>query len=185
MKLLVGLGNPESDYSFTRHNAGKDLINLFVQKEYSFHGWDYNKKLDADIIRIDDQFFIAKPRCFMNESGDSVMSILKYFKMDRNDDLIVAYDELDLFVGEYKLSKGKGSKIHNGVISINNVLKTADYWHLRIGVRDETIAMSVQKAGRDPSRYVLEKLSLTDRKKIEYTNTSSVIPALNSLLGKK
>ena len=185
MKIIIGLGNPEPDYTFTRHNAGKDFVNLFIAKEYEFHGWDHNKRLNADIIRINDSFFAAKTNCFMNESGEVVAALLKYYKLDRREDLIVAYDELDLFVGEYKLGKAKGSRIHNGVLSVNNVLKTDEYWHLRIGVRDESIPMSIQKAGRDPSQYVLEKLTTTDRKKIEYSNTNSVIPTLNELLSKK
>ncbi len=185
MKLLVGLGNPEPDYTFTRHNAGKDMVNLFMSKEYGFHGWDHNKKLNADVIRVNDAFYAAKIGCFMNEAGEVVKKLLKFYDLNPKEDLIIAYDELDLFVGEYKLAKAKGSRIHNGILSINNLLKTDEYWHLRIGVRDESIASSVQKTGRDPAQYVLERLTMTDRKKIEYTEVNAVIPVLNDILSKK
>ena len=183
MKVIIGLGNPEPEYSQTRHNAGKELLNQFKEHSYSFHAWEHHKKSNCDYVKVDDEFYMVKPTCFMNETGKWVKTFLDYFNL-KSEDMIVAYDELDLFVGEYKFLFAKGTRIHNGVNSIAEVLGTDQFWHLRIGVRDLSIPMSVQKAGRDPSRYVLERFNSDDSKKVNFLVDTTIIPALNKFLSK-
>jgi len=127
---------------------------------------------------------LARPLCYMNEVGSVAAKLVKYYDVDLKN-LLIIYDELDLPVGEYKLSFDKGSHIHNGILSIQNHLKSNKFWHLRVGVRNEKIPQSVQKTGRDPSKYVLTKFSLTDKNKLEKLIQNSLITDLTRFLSKK
>ena len=190
MKLIIGLGNPEPDYSWTRHNIGKETLNKFVESEGSGK-WSVNKKLESEIVKVDGGI-LAKPLPYMNEAGRSIRKLVDYYNIELND-LLVIYDELDLVVGEYKMGKGKGSKIHNGILSVNQFLsgKNEDssndgiennYWHLRVGVRDSSILGSVQKTGMDPAKYVLSQFGASDRENISKLLSESLVGELNRFL---
>lgn len=181
MKVLVGLGNPEPEYSNTRHNIGKELVNLYSES-HGVVSWENHPKSKCQFVKMED-FYLLKPTGYMNVVGADIKNFMGYHNI-KIEDLIVAYDELDLFVGEYKFLFGKGTRIHNGVIDLRNVLGTDQFWHLRIGVRDETIPMSVQKAGKDPSKYVLEKFPQKDLEKILNVIKDNITPALNKVLSK-
>ena len=180
MKLIIGLGNPEPDYSNTRHNAGKDILNLFAKTNEATFNFD--KSYNLHTFKLSNKSIIVKPDCYMNESGLSIAKIINFYKLDHSD-VMVLYDELDIILGEYKLCLGKGSNIHNGIVSLYNALGAKDFWHLRIGVRDENIPMSVKKEGIDPKAYVLEKLSITDRNKLIYLYETKLEQELLRFLG--
>lgn len=182
MKLIIGLGNPEPEYSGTRHNVGKNVLNEFVENE-TLGNWKENSKLGIDYIQIPQKAIIAKPHCYMNEVGETVSKVCAFYKIEPND-VVVIYDELDLTVGEYKFAYDKGSRIHNGIRSIKDVLDQKPFWHLRVGVRDGSIPMSVQKIGMDPAKYVLSKFNLSDRNNISTLNINIIIPLLNEFLSK-
>ena len=157
MKILIGLGNPESEYKNSRHNIGKEFLNI-LQSELEMPTWDNNKSLNAEISKDNEKgIILVKPNVYMNDSGSVALKVLKYFDLEAKD-IVLIYDELDLFAGEYKFNFQKHSKIHNGVNSVIDVLGQDDFWFLRIGVRDESIPFSVQQAGRDPAKYVLAKI---------------------------
>lgn len=184
MKLIVGLGNPEKEYKNTRHNIGKDFLN-FLQEESNLPAWKSDKSLNAEYIKDNKKEVIfLKPNVYMNDSGQVVAKALKYFDLSFKD-LVLVYDELDLLVGEYKLSLQKHSKIHNGVNSVIDTLGEDNFWFLRIGVREEGIPFSVQQAGRDPSKYVLAKIPHEDFLKIKNCIKELVIPELEQVLSKK
>lgn len=180
MKMVVALGNPEPEYSNTRHNIGKEVLNLYIR---DFLEWTQNKDFDV-LLAKDKECLFVKPLSFMNDCGFSVSRLFNFYKINEQD-LLVIYDELDLFIGEYKLAKAKGSRIHKGVLSINANLGFSNYWHLRIGVRDLEIPSSVQKNGIDPAKYVLRKLRVSDRKKIENLVQNSVAHRIREWLSKK
>ena len=125
----------------------------------------------------------VKPISYMNDCGPSISKVFNFYKLNP-EDLLVIYDELDIFIGEYKLALNKGSRIHNGILSLNENLGFSNYWHLRMGVRDLGIPSSVQKAGLDPAKYVLRKLLVSDRKKIQNLIQTSVAPAIKDWLSK-
>ncbi len=183
MKLIIGLGNPEPEYTGTRHNVGKDILNEFIEIQ-DFGNWKENSKLGIDFIQIPQSGILAKPHSYMNEVGNTVSKVCSFFKIDPVD-VAVIYDELDLVVGEYKFAYDKGSRIHNGIRSIKDVLDQKPFWHLRVGVRDESIPMSVQKTGMDPAKYVLSKFNLSDRNNISTLNRNIITPILNDFLSKK
>lgn len=183
MKLIIGLGNEEPDYSNTRHNVGKDILNLFV-KTIPDATFKEDKNFKADILKLSNGSILVKPKVNMNISGEVVSKLVNFYKTPL-ENLMIIYDELDLLVGEYKLAVSKGSKIHNGISSVYDHLKSKDFYHLRIGVRDESIPMSVQKEGIDPKKYVLEKLSITDRNKLIFLFENTLVNELLTFLNTK
>jgi PTH1 family peptidyl-tRNA hydrolase len=115
MKLIVGLGNPGREYENTRHNVGAIFIDYLKKKE-----------IPSGII-------LAKTDVFMNDSGTSVRKMVDYYKLGL-DFLCVVHDDLDIPLGSYKIQKGKGPKLHNGILSVENELGSEDFWRVRIGV---------------------------------------------------
>jgi PTH1 family peptidyl-tRNA hydrolase len=181
MKLIFGLGNPEPEHTFERHNVGKDVLNEYVNQKFNEPKWKNKSDWHCDYIDITDSTLAVKPTLYMNDAGLAISKISKYYKVPPHDILII-YDELDLVVGEYKIGHAKGSRIHNGIVSINEHLNSTNFWHLRIGVRDSHIESSVQKTGRNPAEYVLSKFNMTDKKKISDLVKSSLITEINNWL---
>ncbi len=131
--IIAGLGNPDSKYERTLHNAGFWFVDALARK----YGGDlrYEKKFDADIGRIklqDKDVWLVKPQSFMNLSGGPVRGMLDYYRL-RPADLLVAHDEIDLPPGTVRLKQGGGHGGHNG---IRDVIQHcgADFMRLRVGV---------------------------------------------------
>ena len=181
MKLIFGLGNPEPEYTNTRHNVGKEILNKYINEKFPEPKWKNKPEWNAEYIELSNEALAIKPTTFMNKSGSTISKVAHYYKVDSSDILII-YDELDLVVGEYKIGHAKGSRIHNGIVSIKQNLSSENFWHLRIGVRDKHIEGSVQKTGRDPSKYVLSQFSTSDKKKISNLVESSLITEINNWL---
>lgn len=107
MYLIVGLGNPESDYSNTRHNMGFDVINL-VSEEAEIEIDRGNFKAIYGMGKINNEkVILLKPQTYMNLSGESVVACKNYFKID-DDKIIVISDDIDLEPGTIRI-KRKGS----------------------------------------------------------------------------
>ncbi|MEV6555767.1 aminoacyl-tRNA hydrolase [Nocardia sp. NPDC060256] len=157
--LVVGLGNPGTEYERTRHNVGflvADVLAERVGGRFAVH-----KKSGADLLqaRLDGrQVLIAKPRSFMNLSGRPVAALAKFFSVPPTE-VIVVHDELDLQFGEIRLKRGGGEGGHNGLRSISSALTTKDYLRTRIGIG--------RPPGRqDPADYVLKPFAAPERKEI-------------------
>jgi len=134
IKLIVGLGNPGEKYARTRHNAGYWWVDAIAEakraawkKETRFSGW--TTKVEEGGC----EFVLLKPSTYMNESGRSVSSIMRFFKIEP-DALLVIHDELDLLPGVVKLKKGGGTGGHNGLTDIVDALGTKEFWRLRVGI---------------------------------------------------
>lgn len=132
MYLIVGLGNPEPEYSKTRHNMGFDVINI-LSKEYSI---SVNKKGFEGLYGVGDidgeKVILLKPQTYMNGSGKSVIKAKNYYKMPL-ENIIIIYDDIDLDVGIVKLRKKGGAGTHNGMKSVIESLGNGDFIHIRIG----------------------------------------------------
>ena len=132
MYLIVGLGNPEPEYSQTRHNMGFDTINLLAEK----HGIALDKKGFEGIYGSGtiegEKVILLKPQTFMNESGRSIVQVRDFYKID-NKNIIVIYDDIDLDVGTVRLRKKGGPGTHNGMKSVIAQLGTIEFPHIRIG----------------------------------------------------
>ncbi|WP_054816189.1 aminoacyl-tRNA hydrolase [Nocardia arizonensis] len=157
--LVVGLGNPGSEYERTRHNIGFMVADALAERvggRFTVH-----KKSGADLLqaRLDGrQVLIAKPRSFMNVSGRPVAALAKFFSVPATE-VIVVHDELDLPFGEIKLKRGGGEGGHNGLRSISSALATKDYLRVRLGIG--------RPPGRqDPADYVLKPFAAPERKEV-------------------
>lgn len=149
MFILIGLGNPGGTYAKNRHNVGF-MFTEWLQQSYSNEGnWKYDKYADADIAKVITKneilsqiSLLVKPRTFMNRSGFTANKIISSEKIPPTS-LIIAHDDLDIKLGEFKIQQGKGPKIHNGLSSIESSLRYKDFWRIRIGIDN-----------RDPARRI-------------------------------
>ena len=131
MKLIVGLGNPDKEYEKTRHNVGfmvmdrlADVLNVSID----------NKKFKGEYVKFKyhgEDVILLKPMTYMNNSGESVIQVMNYFKIDV-DDLLIVYDDMDMPVGKLRLRQsGSG---HNGVKSVIAHTNTQNFKRIRVGI---------------------------------------------------
>ena len=139
MKLIVGLGNPGGEYQDNRHNVGYWAVESLLQRS-----------LPKDVV-------VKKSQVFMNDSGVFVKKLVEQYRA-KPSDLWVIHDDLDIPLGSYKIQKGKGPKLHNGVNSIEEELGTDEFWRVRVGVdnRDQESRISGEE-------YVLQDFSQEER----------------------
>jgi len=129
MKLIVGLGNIGQEYEFTRHNIGFIAVDNIL-KNLTFS--EINKSQFKGKLFKSGNYLFLKPSTYMNLSGESVVAVKNFYKID-NDDIIVIHDDLDLKLGALKFKKGGGAGGHNGLKSIDNHIGN-DYHRIRIGI---------------------------------------------------
>ena len=115
MRLIVGLGNPGGKYTNNRHNIGHLVVAELTKK------------------RLPKGFIVKKANCFINQSGEFVKKLVVQYNINLSN-LWVIHDDLDIPLGSYKIQKGKGPKLHNGINSIEETLGTEDFWRVRVGV---------------------------------------------------
>lgn len=137
--LVVGLGNPGEKYANTRHNVGEDALRLLAERRnVSLKGGRDNALLAETRFPgpggADERTALAFPITFMNESGRAVGALVRRFRIESPEQIIVIHDELDLPPGEMKVKVGGGLAGHNGLRSITQHLRTQDYLRIRIGV---------------------------------------------------
>lgn len=157
--LVVGLGNPGENYARTRHNLGFMVADLLASRlggKFKAH-----KRSGAEVVTgrlAGRSVVLAKPRCYMNESGRQVGPLAKFYSVPPAD-IIVIHDELDLDFGRIRLKLGGGEGGHNGLRSVAAALGTKDFQRVRIGIG--------RPPGRkDPAAFVLENFSAPERPEI-------------------
>jgi PTH1 family peptidyl-tRNA hydrolase len=154
LKVIVGLGNPGSKYTETRHNAGFWFIEEVVRK-YSAT-FRLEKKFHGEVAKISlegKDIWLLKPETFMNRSGLAVQSLLSFYRITA-EQLLVAHDEIDLPPGTIKLKTGGGHGGHNGLRDIISQLGSKEFHRLRIGVghpgsKDQVVDYVLRNASRD------------------------------------
>lgn len=127
--LVIGLGNPGEKFNNTRHNVGFMVLDIFA-KENDFPDFEFSKKHNA-LIAEKDSIILMKPQTFMNESGFSVKKFMK------NEDLIVIHDDIDIQLGNMKITKDSSSGGHKGVASIIENVGRQDFVRFKIGICPE------------------------------------------------
>ena len=133
MKLVVGLGNPGSRYNFTRHNSGFLALDFYGK----IHGLEWGEKFGAVACREGDVWFV-KPQDFYNESGRAVAELARYYKIATKDILVIC-DNFDLEFGKVRYRSTGAAAGNNGLKSIDEHLKTADYPRIRIGTENDAL----------------------------------------------
>jgi len=133
-RIIAGLGNPGSEYSRTRHNAGfmaADAIGRGLSGKF------VEKKIDGGMLKEGkcrgERLWLVKPQTYMNLSGQCVSSFMRKNGLEAGD-LLLMYDDMDLPLGKIRFCTGGGSAGHKGVESVIAVLGTADFARLRIGI---------------------------------------------------
>ena len=162
MKLIIGLGNPGVDYEFTRHNFGYLVVNNFAKQNNL--NWKKHKDLQAEITDFkigQEKIILAKSLTFMNESGQAVAHLKKFFKL-KNEDIIVIYDDLAFDFGILKIAYDRSSGGHNGLASIIQYLRSPqtrgqDFIRLRLGIGPQ---LGVAE------KFVLLKFNATQKKQL-------------------
>lgn len=134
MKLIVGLGNPGSEYERTRHNIGWLVVDAFARK-FRIDIATHEKDAMTGRGRVaGGAVMVAKPLTYMNRSGDAVRLLVNAYA-DSLSDLIVVYDDIDLPVGRLRIRQNGSSGTHNGMRSIVSSLASEQFARLRFGVR--------------------------------------------------
>ncbi len=134
LKLIVGLGNPGSKYSGTRHNVGEHFLQEFANQQHTPLALDKKfQSLYAKQLVDGNPLYLLAPQTFMNLSGQAVRAICDYFEIS-SDEMLVVHDEIDLDPGIIKLKKSGGHGGHNGLRNIIQQLGTPDFYRLRVGV---------------------------------------------------
>ncbi len=130
MKLIVGLGNIGEKYCFTRHNAGFMVLDKWVlDNNVSFKE---DKKLKSFITKIDNNLLI-KPTTYMNLSGEAVRAVIDYYKISK-DDILIIYDDISLDLGKIRFRANGSDGGHNGIKSIIQHLGSKEFDRLKIGI---------------------------------------------------
>ncbi len=133
--LIVGLGNPGSEYTTTRHNIGFLALDR-LREAFGAPAFRPEAKFFAELssVTIDGhKVILAKPTTYMNESGRAVRAILDYYKLDAGS-LIVIHDDLDIAPGTLRTTDSSRAAGHNGVQDIIDSLGTQDFFRLRLGI---------------------------------------------------
>lgn len=139
MKLIVGLGNPGSEYQETRHNIGFRVVEEFARK-FRIAFETHEKDSMTGRGRVAGQpVLVAKPLTYMNLSGPAVRGLANAY-LDSADDLMVVYDDIDLPLGKLRLRAWGSAGTHNGMKSIVESLGTERFPRLRFGIRSDSPA---------------------------------------------
>ncbi|MFH1111494.1 MAG: aminoacyl-tRNA hydrolase [Patescibacteria group bacterium] len=170
MILIVGLGNPQPQYSNTRHNLGVLVVNLLVRsvsngQEIKWKNW----RSQASITKLkvnEQEVKVALPLSFMNESGKVVAKLINYLKIPTAN-LWVIHDDLDLPFGNIRVSWQASSAGHRGVESIIENLGVADFWRFRLGIGRPTSDIATDK-------FVLQPFTNEEKDKLPFFLTKTV-----------
>jgi PTH1 family peptidyl-tRNA hydrolase len=153
--LIAGLGNPDERYARTRHNVGRMVVD-----ELAREGGDRFRKVrflpveSAEIRVGDERVELARSTRYMNESGPSYASLAKKRGVEPGH-LIAVHDELDIPAGTIRVKQGGGNSGHNGLRSLDQAMRTADYLRIRVGIG--------RPPGRqDPADFVLQPVGARD-----------------------
>lgn len=157
MNLIVGLGNPGNQYNFTRHNAG------FLALDYFFKikglEWEEKPKFGAVFCKDGDTIYL-KPQDFYNESGRSVQEFMHYYKIPRENILVIC-DDFNLEFGKIRYREKGSAGGNNGLKSIINMLGSEEFPRLRIGTGNDELR---KKMG--DMDFVLSKFTPEEKEKI-------------------
>jgi peptidyl-tRNA hydrolase, PTH1 family len=162
MKLIVGLGNPGSEYEKTRHNVGFRLVNLLGRR------WDISLKRRKFQGRCGDGMFVServvllKPETYMNRSGGSVVEASQFFKVSASEILVVV-DDMNLELGRLRLRGSGSAGGHNGLKSIIGWLGSEEFSRLRIGIgqasHEDSVGHVLGKFGSDEEATIESSLA--------------------------
>jgi len=169
--LIFGLGNPGEKYTKTRHNIGKIIIDDLIDK----HGGclveksKFNASISEGMLNNKEALF-AHSHTYMNESGQAVRAISRYYKI-KPENIWIIHDDIDIALGKIKTSKDQGSAGHKGVKSIVSHLGNNEFNRLRVGVWGKDFK---EKSKEITQSYVLEKFLPEEQEKLEIIKNEAI-----------
>lgn len=170
MKMVVGLGNPGKEYEKTRHNAGFIVVDKLLEKL----NLNLELKKFKALYTIDkaNDCLVVKPQTFMNLSGEAVLALANYYRINKNDILIV-YDDMDLPLGKIRIRERGSSAGQKGMANIINLLNSSDIKRIRVGVGKNKLI--------DTPSYVLGKFLESEKTDFE-TSVDNACEAILTFL---
>jgi len=170
--IIVGLGNPGTQYQNSRHNIGFSVLEKIVATvSNAGHNLKWKKKFFACILNLkfqDKDLILVKPQTFMNLSGRAVKDITDYYNIDYSQ-LLVIYDDFHLPLGRIRIKERGSSGGHHGMDSIISYLQSEDFPRLRIGIRNDRLLENL-----DYSDFVLTNFLPEEKEVVENTITRAV-----------
>lgn len=173
MYLIVGLGNPEEEYSNTRHNMGFDTVNKLANQYNIKINTNKFKALYGTGIIEDEKVVVLKPQTYMNLSGESVREAIDFYKV-ADENLIIVYDDIDIDKGVIKIRKSGGPGTHNGMKSVMQNIKMKEFPRIRIGI-------GMPEYKNDLINYVIGKIP-EDEKEILDSSTTKAKDAIIEII---
>ena len=167
MKLIVGLGNFEDKYLFTRHNVGFMMVDYFVR--LNNQTFKVEKKLKSAVVKFkfhDEDVIFIKPLTYMNLSGEAVIAVMNFYKIDIKD-IFVIYDDISLDLGKVRLRSSGADGGHNGIKSIIQCIGSKEFDRLKIGIGPQPNIPS--------EAYVLQNFSKDELEKLKEVLTKPII----------
>ena len=191
-KFIIGLGNPGKKYTNNRHYIRDLLIKKFIEKHSAKIVLKKRLKCEYSEFIVNSTIYrIFMPTTFMNNSGEAVRAIIDWFKVDRNN-LIIIVDDIDLPLGKIRLRKKGSSGGHNGLRSIIDHLNSKEFLRIRIGIGAPPLIDNKKKSSTishvlgdfsKSERLTLDKIFariIESLEKLNEYNENSFISELNS-----
>ena len=173
MYLIVGLGNPEEEYSKTRHNMGFDVINKLSE----IQNIKINKNKFSSLYGIGticaEKVILVKPQTYMNLSGEAVRDFKNFYKIN-SENVIIIYDDLDIEPGIIKIRKKGGPGTHNGMKSVVHEIQTEEFPRIRVGIGNPEYK-------NDLLNYILTKIPEEDYKVLK-TSIENAANAIKEII---
>ncbi len=179
MKIIVGLGNPGTEYTLTRHNAGFLAIDSYLENKAPI---SCSSKFQAEIAELHYEggikILFVKPQTFMNNSGSAVAQLINFYKVDISN-LLLIHDEIDLRIGSIKLVTDSSPAGHNGVRDIFDKLNTQAISRIRIGIESRE-----HRSEMSTDAFVLQKFSNDELKNLQENVFSKIVDQINEFIQK-
>ena len=157
MFIIAGLGNPDEKYQGTRHNVGFDVVDRLAEKYQIAVDTKKHRALIGKGVIEGQKVLLVKPQTYMNLSGESIRSLVEYYKIDPEEELIVIYDDISLEPGKIRIRKKGSAGGHNGIKNIIAQLGTQNFQRIKVGVGEKP-------KGWDLADYVLSRFGAEEQK---------------------
>ncbi len=182
--IIVGLGNPGEEYTNTRHNAGRIVLEFIAKKQGiadDKNGWKKDNVLLSNVAKGKigkDNVTLLEPLTFMNKSGSALKTLITSEK--KAESLIVIHDDLDIPLGSMKIVFNRGAGGHRGVESIIKNIKTEKFIRIRIGISPTTASGKIRKPAGDK----IDGFIVGEFKKSELEQIQKIAKKINDVVEK-
>ncbi len=157
--ILLGLGNPGTEYNNTRHNIGFMILDHIASKQNTGFKKE-NLCLTSSFFYKGTKVILAKPQTYMNLSGNAAQRLLAFYKIPV-EEMIVIQDDLDLAFMTIKFQQDRGTGGHRGISHIHQMLNTSNYMRLKVGIGRPS------HKNQEISDFVLQKFHSTEEKNVK------------------